>query len=484
MKFVSLTFLLFLIVVWITYWLIGNRRGQNALILVVSYGFYAWWDWRFCGLMLASTVVDYFVPLAMDRTTKSSHRKMLLALSCTANLGMLGFFKYFNFFAESLAQLAQGLGWSFDPITLKVILPAGISFYTFQTMSYTIDVYRRVMPANRSFVDYAAYVSFFPQLVAGPIERGDRLLPQFMRERHFDEERARDGVRQCLWGMVKKMVVADTLAGIVNPVYGNVEAYTGPQLAFATICFAFQIYCDFSAYSDIAIGTAKLFGIELMRNFAFPYFSTNLSEFWRRWHISLSTWFRDYVYIPLGGSRLGKVRASINLLATFLISGLWHGADWTFVIWGGIHGLGVLPFSVWRTKRRTQDDIPGGPRLIPEARTVAAMLFTFVIATMAWVFFRADSVHDAMYVFSRIASDVGSLTGFTAEGLSKRTAAFGALCILALVITEWVTRAKPHPFWYVKSWPVGLRWSFYSLVIWGSVFLSPPQANPFIYFQF
>lgn len=353
MTFTTLTFLVFLAIVFSLYWSVRSGAAQNKTLLLASYGFYSWWDWRFCFLMLASSLVDYELAKRIDQSSKQSHRRWLLRLSIVSNLGLLASFKYFNFFVENLIQVVNQIGWSPDLTTLSIILPLGISFYTFQTLGYTIDVYRKQLAPAKNVVDYLAFVSFFPQLVAGPIERASHMLPQFAIKRAFDQHAATDGVRQMLWGFFKKMVIADRLALAVNPVFDNPAGYSGPHLMMGTVFFAFQIYCDFSAYSDIAIGTAKLFNIRLSQNFAYPYFSQSIGEFWRRWHISLSYWFRDYVYIPLGGNRKGRVRYRVNLLLTFLLSGLWHGAAWNFVAWGGVNGLAVgLPIGGSRKQQR------------------------------------------------------------------------------------------------------------------------------------
>ncbi len=336
MNFTTLTFVLFCLLVFAVYWALRDRRWQNAFLLIMSYVFYGWWDWRFCGLMLLSSLIDFVISLRLDQTGSPRKRRALLSASLGCNLALLGTFKYYGFFVENLCAALTQLGLDLHLTTYQIVLPVGISFYTFQTLSYTIDVYRRQLEPTRSLIDYLAFVSFFPQLVAGPIERASHLLPQFASPRSFDPLIARDGLRLILWGMAKKILVADRLAIIVDQIYGSVGTAHGPLLAFGTVCFAFQIYCDFSAYSEIAKGTGQLFGIRLMRNFAYPYFSQSLGEFWRRWHISLSTWFRDYVYIPLGGSKVSAFRMRFNLLATFLISGFWHGAAWRFLVWGAI----------------------------------------------------------------------------------------------------------------------------------------------------
>jgi len=485
LKFTSLTYLLFLPLVFALHWSSSDRRRQNAVLVFASYVFYGWWDWRFCGLMLLSTLVDFTMGRRLDRTDAPGLRKVLVAVSVSVNLGILGFFKYFNFFAESAQTATAQVGWDVHPITLKVILPVGISFYTFQTMSYVIDVYRRQLPASRSLLDYATYLSFFPQLVAGPIERGRRLLPQFQQPRRFDPDRAEDGARQMLWGVVKKMLIADQLAQVVDKVYAAPDAFTGPQLAFAALCFSFQIYCDFSAYSDIAIGTARLFGVDLMRNFAHPYFSQSLGEFWRRWHISLSTWFRDYVYIPLGGGRVSGTRRGFNVMVTFLLSGFWHGASWNFVIWGGLNGAGVLPEVLSKNRRsRKATDVPLGDGRVPAPAALLRVLLTFTAVTIAWVFFRAADLSQAIGILESIAADSLRIEAWTPAGLHKAGAALAAVLMVALTTVEWVTRRRAHPFEAIRSWPRGLRWALYTGLLWGTIYLTPPESNPFIYFQF
>lgn len=520
MTFTTLTFLLFLPIVFACHWALSSRRMQNLLLLSASYVFYGWWDWRFCGLMLASSLVDYVIGLRLMDTQEASRRKSLLAISLASNLGLLAVFKYFNFFAESFQTLATQLGWNPGISTLNLILPIGISFYTFQTLGYTIDVYRRRIPASHNLIDYLAFVSFFPQLVAGPIERAEKILPQFANKRTFDYSLASDGCRQILWGFAKKLVIADRLAAVVDPIYAQPELHPGPQLMLGTVFFAFQIYCDFSAYSDIAIGTAKLFGIRLMRNFAYPYFSQSVSEFWRRWHISLSTWFRDYVFIPLGGSRCSPMRRASNLMATFLVSGLWHGAAWRYVVWGGINGLATAAPNPLRNrplrnrplrngplrKERllqgtlrnerllqetgTQQDferVPGGDSLIPTPATAFKMLCTFTIICAAWVFFRAESFGDAVIVLQRMGHDLFSFEAYQAlattmdqDRFLRKTATF----LLLFVLWEWLQRRHECPI-ELKDWPTPLRWTTYTAMIWTTLYLMPQTGGrEFIYFEF
>ena len=349
MLFNSIDFALFLPIVFLLYWgLAKNRRSlQNSIILISSYVFYGWWDWRFLSLILFSTIVDYLVALAIKKQTQKRSKKILLLVSIFTNIGLLGFFKYYNFFIDNFIKAFTLLGKDLEVVPLSIILPVGISFYTFQTLSYTIDVYRGKLEPTTSFVQFATFVCFFPQLVAGPIERAKHLLPQFERVRKLDKEQAVLGINQILWGLFKKVVIADNCAQYVNDIFSYHETYTSGTLMLGAIYFAFQIYCDFSGYSDIAIGTARLFGVDLMANFKYPYFSRDVAEFWRRWHISLSTWFRDYVYIPLGGNEGGFLRKTRNVMVVFIVSGFWHGANWTFIAWGGLNGLLFLPLFIF-----------------------------------------------------------------------------------------------------------------------------------------
>lgn len=483
MTFTTLTFCVFLAVTFSVYWLLGERKRQNHFLLVASYFFYGWWDWRFCGLMLLSSVADYAFALGLEVSDLPRRRKLVVAASCVFNLTLLGFFKYFNFFAESAQYLLQLLGWRPDIVTLRVILPVGISFYTFQSMSYIIDVYRKEIKPTRDLLDYMTYVSLFPQLVAGPIQRARHLLPQVLSPRAFDYSAAVDGLRLMLWGAFKKMALADNLAMFVDRAYGNPAAFSGAKLAFATVAFAFQIYCDFSGYSDIAIGTASLFGFRLTRNFAFPYFSQSVPEFWRRWHIALSTWFRDYLFIPLGGNRVSTGRHIFNILTTFVVSGLWHGASWTFVIWGALNGLAMLPMLAFKPKGRlSATDVPGGESWLPAPAVLGRMLLTFAFACLAWVFFRARTFEDALQVLWRIirhpfAHPLGS--GF-AENVGTKTM---LLLIVIFVVVEWTQRRYMHPLQF-QRWPAVLRWAAYTALIWLTLYLAPLQTGGFIYFQF
>ena len=396
MLFNSLEFVLFLPIVFGLYWMLkGRREVQNLLILVSSYFFYGCWDKRFLSLIVISTLVDYFVGIAIHKSDSTQKRKWLLSLSLLINLGFLFTFKYFNFFGENFAALFQNFGMELSWTTINIVLPVGISFYTFQTLSYTIDVYRGKIEPCTNLISFGAYVAFFPQLVAGPIERAEKLLPQFYKERHFDYHNAILGCRQILWGMFKKVVVADNCAYFVDIIFNGSDAASGGILLLGAILFAFQIYGDFSGYSDIAIGVAKLFGFDLMKNFAYPYFSRDISEFWRRWHISLSTWFRDYLYIPLGGSRVSLPLQLRNVFAIFLVSGFWHGANWTFFIWGLIHSLLYIPQVLSKSNRNNLAIVTEGWNL-GFLREVLRIITTFLVVCVAWIFFRADDLSHAL----------------------------------------------------------------------------------------
>ena len=469
MLFHSLPFAVFLPVVFMAYWALhGRRRAQNLLLLAASYVFYGWWDWRFLGLLAASSLGDYWLGGRIADTHEARGRRRLLTLSLGANLGFLGIFKYYGFFASSLHAALRGIGIEASLPVLDVVLPVGISFYTFQSLSYTIDVWRGDIKASRDPVAFLAFVSFFPQLVAGPIERAAWLLPQFERDRVFDDARARDGLREMLWGFVKKLLVADNLAPAVDRVFSHWGSQPSPALAAGAFLFGVQIYCDFSGYSHIARGTARLLGFELSRNFLAPYFSAEPGEFWRRWHVSLSSWFRDYLYVPLGGGRCAPARRLVNVMVTFLASGLWHGANWTFVAWGLVHGLMYVPFVVFPTL---------GARVRSGPGRVLGVLATFTLTTLAWVFFRAPSLSDATGYLLRLVTAGGWLAG--PGSLLATPCALG----LALLAIEWLRQGREHPL-EVSAWPVVARWFLYyllvgSLLLWGSI-----DHVAFIYFQF
>lgn len=403
MLFNSLEFFLFLPVVFVLYWFVLNKslKWQNALVLAASYFFYGWWSWAFMALLMASTLLDYlygFGVAAVDR----KKAKLFLWLSVVNNLGILGVFKYYNFFALEVQQGLDLLGLQTNPYLLKVALPIGISFYTFHGMSYVFDIYRGQQKPVRNFIDYAVFVSFFPLLVAGPIERANHLLPQVQKARTFRYQQALEGCRLILWGLFKKVVIADSIAQVIDPIFAHYTDHSGLTLLLAAIGFSIQIYGDFSGYSDIALGTAKLFGFELLSNFRFPYLSRDVAEFWRRWHISLSSWFKDYLYIPLGGSRAGKFKAVRNTFIIFLVSGFWHGASWNFIVWGFIHACGFLPLLLLNRNRKHLSKVVAQEQLLPSLKAFFQMLGTFTFVTFAWVFFRADTLTDATQYLQHI----------------------------------------------------------------------------------
>lgn len=479
MLFNSFEFLVFLPLVFGVYWFILNRsvKGQNFFLLVASYVFYCWWDWRFGFLLLLSSLVDYFVALAIDGSLDRRKRKNYLLVSLVTNLGLLAVFKYFNFFSDSFSALMQQAGWNVDKFTLNVILPVGISFYTFQTLSYTIDVYRNHLKASRDIVAFSAYVSFFPQLVAGPIERAINLLPQFYRERRFSYAQASDGLRLIVWGFFKKVVIADNCAIYVNDVFQNYQTATGGELVLGAVLFAFQIYGDFSGYSDIAIGVAKMFGFELMINFRTPYFSRDIAEFWRRWHISLSTWFRDYLYFPLGGSKGPLPIVVRNTMIVFLVSGLWHGANWTFIVWGALNALYFLPLLLRKKNRANIDDVAANS-LLPSLKEVFNMLATFALTCFAWIFFRSETLADAFGYIGRIVTadySIGPLLTFPRPLV---------IAIAFLIVVDWFSRKSGVAAFLGANQKPGLAYCFDALIILLILMFGSFNSQTFIYFQF
>jgi len=480
MLFNSFEFLLFLPVVFLIYWFVAvrNLTVQNIFIVLASYVFYGWWNPMFLLLIFITSVCSYASGVGIDVAQRRGRTGRWIAVAnVLLNLGILGVYKYYDFFVSGLVELFAGMGIQLSGRSLGLILPVGISFYTFQALSYTIDVYRGKLCATRDLPAFLAFISFFPQLVAGPIERATNLLPQFLHRRHFDYEAATDGMRQILWGLFKKMVVADNCAVAVNHIFGHYETMDGPQLLMGAVFFTFQIYGDFSGYSDIAIGTARLFGIRLMRNFAFPYFSRDIAEFWRRWHISLTTWFRDYIYIPLGGSRCGRLLTMRNTLVIFLVSGLWHGANWTFIVWGAFHALLFLPLMLLGRNRRHKDGVAEG-RMLPSWREVLSMAVTFACVVTGWIIFRADSVGMAVGYIVRMVTEFRF--AFPAHG----TAPF--IYIAVLLVAEWVQRDKQHALQIdrcsmFRHRPV--RWLLYYGVFLATFLLAGEQED-FIYFQF
>ena len=405
MLFNSIDFAIFLPIVFILYWFATNKnlKLQNFLIVAASYLFYGWWDWRFLSLILFSTLVDYSVGRKLRIEGDQLKRKIFLWTSILVNLGFLGFFKYYNFFLDNFITAFSFFGQEIQGNSLNIILPVGISFYTFQTLSYTIDVYKRKLEPTQDFIAFSAFVSFFPQLVAGPIERATHLLPQFYKKRTFDYSKAVDGMRQILWGLFKKIVIADNCAEYANQIFNNSADMNGSTLVLGALFFTFQIYGDFSGYSDIAIGTSRLFGFDLMQNFNFPYFSRDIAEFWRRWHISLSTWFRDYLYIPLGGSRGGTWMKVRNTFIIFIVSGFWHGANWTFIVWGALNAIYFLPLLLTNNNRNNLETVAQG-KLLPSIKEFSFMLLTFGLTVFAWIFFRAEDIGHAFSYISEILS--------------------------------------------------------------------------------
>ncbi|THD67754.1 MBOAT family protein [Robertkochia marina] len=482
MLFNSVDFAVFLPLVFLAYWFVTqhNLKAQNILLLLASYLFYGWWDWRFLSLILFSTIIDYTIGLHLHKTNRSQKRKLLLWLSLLINLGFLGFFKYYNFFLDNLIEAFTFFGTPLQARSLSIILPVGISFYTFQTLSYTIDIYRRKMEPTHNFIAFAAFVSFFPQLVAGPIERAQNLLPQFFKPRKFNYTCAVDGLRQILWGLVKKVIVADSCARYANIIFDNSDDLTGSSLVLGAVFFAFQIYGDFSGYSDIAIGTARLFGFNLMKNFAFPYFSRDIAEFWRRWHISLSTWFRDYLYIPLGGSRGNTAMQVRNVFIIFVVSGFWHGANWTFIVWGGINALYFLPILLSGKNRRHLDDVASG-KIYASFREISSIGFTFILTLLAWIFFRAENISHAWnYIQGIFSQSLFQVPNF--DGFIPSKAVLGIVAIF--VIVEWFGRTGVYAIEKLGlKWHPMVRLGFYYLLSL-AVLLFSGQKQEFIYFQF
>lgn len=478
MLFNSIDFAIFLPLVFILYWFVTykNLRFQNILLLVSSYFFYACWDWRFLFLLVFSTLLDYYTGIKISKAKNERYKRFWLWLSISVNLGFLGVFKYYNFFAESFAIAISNFGLHADPWELKVILPVGISFYTFHGLSYIIDIYKDRIKAEKNFIDYSVFVSFFPLLVAGPIERATHLLPQIQKKRTFDYTQAIDGLRQILWGLFKKVVIADQCAKYANIIFNNSAEYSGSTLFLGAVFFTFQIYCDFSGYSDIALGTARLFGIDLLRNFAFPYFSRDIAEFWRRWHISLSTWFRDYVYVPLGGSHGGDWIKIRNIFIIFIVSGFWHGANWTFIVWGTLNALCFLPLLLLNKNRQHLDIVAKG-RCLPTLKEFFQIMTTFGLTVIIWIFFRSENLDQAISILSKIFSkSLISMPGFK----DPIVLAF----IVFFILIEWIGRDQEHALEkFGLNWYKSFRWFFY-YVLAMLILLFAGQEQQFIYFQF
>jgi alginate O-acetyltransferase complex protein AlgI len=481
MLFNSINFALFLPVVFILYWFATKRnlKLQNILLLISSYFFYACWDWRFLFLLMFSTTLDYFTGIKINDATNKKKKLSWLWLSICVNLGFLGVFKYYNFFAASFADGLNLLGLKVNPGSLQVILPVGISFYTFHGLSYVLDLYNSRIKPERNIINYSVFVSFFPLLVAGPIERATHLLPQIIKKREFDYSKAVDGLRQILWGLFKKIVIADNCAEYANQIFNHSEGLNGSTLVLGAVFFAFQIYCDFSGYSDIALGTARLFGIKLLRNFAFPYFSRDIAEFWRRWHISLSSWFRDYLYIPLGGSRGGTWMKVRNTFIIFIVSGFWHGANWVFIVWGALNALYFLPLLLTNSNRNNLEIVAKGKSL-PSIKEFFFMLITFGLTVLAWIFFRTKNLEHAWSYLSTIFSK----SIFTIPEFSGRGNALTAILILVFILIEWLGRESQYAIENIGiKIKLPIRWCFYSILIF-SLFFFHGKQQQFIYFQF
>lgn len=488
MLFNSIDFAIFLPIVFFLYWFVFKKsnKGQNMLLLVSSYIFYGWWDWRFLFLIFLSTVIDYSVGLSLEGNAKPKIRKGIILFSVLANLSILGFFKYYNFFLDNFVVAFRFFGATIKADSLEIVLPVGISFYTFQTLSYSIDVYRKKILPTRDFVSFAAYVTFFPQLVAGPIERASAFLPQFSKKREFDLDNSVDGLKQMLWGFFKKMVIADNCAEYANLIFNNSEDYSGFALFLGAVFFSIQIYGDFSGYSDIAIGTAKLFGFNLMQNFAFPYFSRDIAEFWRRWHISLSTWFRDYVYIPLGGSKGGTFLKIRNTFIIFLLSGFWHGANWTFILWGGLNAVYFLPLLLTKRNRNNLEVVASG-RLYPNFKEFVFMGSTFFLTTLAWVFFRSESVGSAFIFIYNMLQGFFVKEGYVQTlNLIYWQIGYALPVILTFFfIFEWIGRESKFGIQQLgKGWHPLLRQGLYVLMVLSIVFFANDNTQKFIYFNF
>lgn len=481
MLFNSFAFAIFLPIVFILYWCLPHKY-RWILLLAASYYFYMSWNAKYVVLILFTTCISYVAVRLLEKQDSKKKKKAILAGTAILSLGVLFFFKYFNFVSESVVGVLNLFSIQMNPVTLKLLLPVGISFYTFQTLSYVIDVYKGDVQAEKHFGYYATFISFFPQLVAGPIERTSNLLPQIKAKHEFVYEQATYGLKLMAWGFFKKIVIADTLSKYVSTVYDSPSNFSGFALVLTTVFFTLQIYCDFSGYSDIAIGAAKLLGINLMTNFKSPYFSQSIKEFWSRWHISLSTWFRDYVYIPLGGSRVGKLKHAINLLITFLVSGLWHGANWTFVIWGGIHGLGQVIENYIVPKNKIKEKSKG-------VVWVLRVAFVFAFASFAWIFFVSNSLEDAVYVishlFTGIASPISYLHGgFSSIGLGKTELVFLMPSVLALMIFDFIS-LKMDVIEKISNYKVAIRWMIYiCLIVWMIMYVPVNNQAEFIYFQF
>ncbi|TDD75979.1 MBOAT family O-acyltransferase [Flavobacterium caseinilyticum] len=477
MFFNSLSFAIFLPIVFVFYWFVFNKTksAQNAVLIIASYYFYSCWDWRFLFLLVFSTFLDYYTGIMIEKAKTELGRKFWFWLSISVNLGFLGTFKYYNFFADSFSELLNGFGLQTSPLLLNVILPVGISFYTFHGLSYVIDIYLKRIKAEYNFVDYSLFVSYFPLLVAGPIERATHLLPQVKVKRTFDYQKAKEGVYQFIWGLIKKVVIADTCATYANAIFDNYQSMNSLSLVLGAVYFAFQIYGDFSGYSDMALGMSKLFGIDLLRNFNYPYFSRDIAEFWRRWHISLSSWFRDYLYIPLGGSSGGTAMKVRNTFIIFLVSGFWHGANWTFIAWGFINALYFLPLLLLKTNRSNMETV-SLQRDWASVKVFFSILSTFTLTCLAWVFFRAKSITEAVDYIGRIFTN----RSFVSQYLQNERYNYEIIIlVVAFIVVEWNSRKQIEPISGKYSY-LKLTLCLAAIVALGTY----SDYKEFIYFQF
>lgn len=489
MLFNSIEYLIYLPIVFLLYWKVFQPylKIQNLFIVIVSYIFYGWWNWRLLFLIALTSFLSWGSGIIINNlrnNNRANEKKCKLVTACNIiiNLGILATFKYYNFFIESLMEAFAMLGIDLSLHSIQLILPVGISFYTFQALSYTIDVYKRTLQPTKDIVAFFAYVSFFPQLVAGPIERATHLLPQFYQSRSFDYTKAVDGMRQILWGFFKKIVIADNCASLVNTIWNNYEQATSGMLLAGAFFFAFQIYGDFSGYSDIAIGTSRLFGIELKRNFHFPYFSRDIAEFWRKWHISLNTWFRDYVYIPLGGSRCGKIKQIRNTFVIFTLSGLWHGANWTYVIWGIYHALLFIPLMILGKNRKNLNNV-ASKRIFPTFKESGYMIATFILVMFGWIIFRAESISQAIHYITLLFTQSTLIPNIHGIGLSNILFYSTLLFIILLQLIEWFQRDKEHGLQMNQTSSTAVRWSIYFFILM-LIAIFPGKQETFIYFQF
>jgi D-alanyl-lipoteichoic acid acyltransferase DltB (MBOAT superfamily) len=483
MLFNSFQYLLFLPFVFILYWVLKRYIVQNAFLLVVSYFFYGCWDWRFLFLLIFSTFLDYYTGLKISESVSKKNRKSWLLISVVVNLGFLSFFKYFNFFSHSFSLLLSNVGLQVNEASLNIILPVGISFYTFHGLSYVFDIYYGKIKPTHNYINYSLFVSYFPLLVAGPIERANHLLPQLEKPRAFNYSLAVDGLKQILWGFFKKIVIADNCAEYANLIFNNSEQYSGSVLVLGAVFFTFQIYGDFSGYSDIALGSSKLLGIQLLKNFSFPYFSRDMAEFWRRWHISLSSWFKEYLYIPLGGSKVGLVKKIRNTFIIFLVSGFWHGANWTFLIWGFLNALFIVPSIIFNTNRNNIEIVAKG-KWVPTIKELLNLIITFSLTVFAWIFFRAESVEHAFSYISHMISASLFSNPLTSLPELKKSALIMVLIAFFMVV-EWLGREGNYGLETIfKKSTRFARWSFYSFILFLIGMYMQTTETGFIYFQF